>query len=284
MNVARELIQVIGSTKEACEALQAPRASFYRFLEPEKPTEGRPRSPLALSEQEEQIVLDALHSERFQDLAPAEVYATVLDDGEYLCSVRTMYRILDKHQEVKERRKHVSRTHYVKPELLATGPNQVWSWDITKLKGPQKWTYYYLYVILDIFSRYVPGWMIAETENASLAKQFIAETCEKQGIIEEQLIIHADRGPSMKAKLVAELMADLGVTKSHSRPYNSNDNPYSEAQFKTLKYCPQFPERFGCIQDARSFGRDFFSWYNNEHKHAGISLLTPGKFQESCRF
>jgi putative transposase len=139
-------------------------------------------------------------------------------------------------------------------------------------------------VILDIFSRYVPGWMIAETENASLAKQFIAETCEKQGIIEEQLIIHADRGPSMKAKLVAELMADLGVTKSHSRPYNSNDNPYSEAQFKTLKYCPQFPERFGCIQDARSFGRDFFSWYNNEHKHAGISLLTPGKFQESCRF
>ncbi len=277
MNAAKELSQAIGNTKEVCEALQIPTASFYRFFGPEKPIVERPRPPLALSEQEEQDVLDILHSERFQDLAPAEVYATVLDDGEYLCSIRTMYRILDKHQEVKERRKHVSRTHYVKPELLATEPNQVWSWDITKLKGPRKWTYYYLFVILDIFSRYVPGWMIAEAENASLAEQFIAETCEKQGVIEQQLIIHADRGPSMKAKLVAELMADLGVTKSHSRPYNSNDNPYSEAQFKTLKYCPKFPERFGSIQDARSFGRVFFPWYNNEHKHVGISLLTPAQ-------
>ena len=277
MNAAKELSQFIGNIKEACEALQIPRASFYRFFGPEKPIEERPKPPLTLSEQEEQVILDILHSERFQDLAPAEVYATLLDDGDYLCSVRTMYRVLDKHQEVKERRKHVSRTHYVKPELLATGQNQLWSWDITKLKGPRKWTYYYLYVILDIFSRYVPGWMIAETENASLAEQFIAETCDKQGIIENQLIIHADRGPSMKAKLVAELMADLGVTKSHSRPYNSNDNPYSEAQFKTVKYCPKFPERFGSIQDARSFGREFFPWYNNEHKHVGISLLTPAQ-------
>ena len=277
MSAAMELSQAIGSTKEACDALQIPRASFYRFFGPEKPTEERPKSPLALSEQEEQVVLDALHSERFQDLAPAEVYATLLDEEEYLCSIRTMYRILDKHQEVKERRKHVSRTHYVKPELLATGPKQVWSWDITKLKGPRKWTYFYLYVILDIFSRYVPGWMVAEAENASLAEQFIAEACDKQGIIKEQLIIHADRGSSMKAKLVAELMADLGVTKSHSRPHNSNDNPYSEAQFKTVKYCPKFPERFGSIQDARSFGRKFFPWYNNEHKHGGISLLTPAQ-------
>jgi putative transposase len=277
MNAAMELSQAIGNTKESCDALQIPRASFYRFFGPEKPAEERPKSPLALSEQEEQVVLDVLHSERFQDLAPAEVYATLLDDGDYLCSMRTMYRILDKHQEVKERRKHVSRTHYAKPELLATGPNQVWSWDITKLKGPRKWTYYYLFVILDIFSRYVPGWMIAEAENASLAEQFIAETCDKQGIIKEQLIIHADRGPSMKAKLVAELLADLGVTKSHSRPHNSNDNPYSEAQFKTVKYCPKFPERFGSIQDARSFGREFFPWYNNKHKHGGISLLTPAQ-------
>ncbi len=277
MNAAMELSQAIGSTKDACDALQVPRASFYRFFGPEKTTEQRPEPPLALSEQEEQVVLDTLHSERFQDLAPAEVYATLLDEQQYLCSIRTMYRILDKHQEVKERRKHVSRTHYVKPELLVTGPNQVWSWDITKLKGPRKWTYYYLFVILDIFSRYVPGWMVAEAENASLAEQFIAETCDKQGIIKDQLIIHADRGSSMKAKLVAELMADLGITKSHSRPYNSNDNPYSEAQFKTVKYCPKFPERFGSIQDARSFGREFFPWYNYEHKHGGISLLNPSQ-------
>ena len=277
MNAAKELSQTIDDTKKACEALQVPRASFYSFFRHKKPIEDKPRPPLALSEQEEQDILDILHSKRFQDLAPTEVYATLLDEGTFLCSIRTMYRILDKHQEVKERRKHVSRTHYVKPELLATGPNQVWSWDITKLKGPRKWTYYYLYVIMDIFSRYVAGWMIAETENASLAKQFIAQTCEKQDIIEDQLIIHADRGPSMKAKLVAELMADLGITKSHSRPYTSNDNPYSEAQFKTLKYCPKFPERFGSIQDARSFGREFFSWYNNEHKHVGISLLPPAQ-------
>lgn len=277
MKAAMDLSQSIGSIKAACEALQIPRASFYRFFGPEKPTGESARPPLALTEQEEQDVLDVLHSERFQDQSPAEVYATLLDEEKYLCSIRTMYRILDKHQEVKERRKHVSRTHYAKPELLATGPNQVWSWDITKLKGPRKWTYYYLYVILDIFSRYVPGWMIAEAENASLAEQFIAETCDKQGIIENQLIIHADRGASMRAKLVAELMADLGVTKSHSRPYTSNDNPYSEAQFKTLKYCPKFPERFGSIQDARSFGRVFFPWYNDEHKHVGISLLTPAQ-------
>jgi putative transposase len=277
MNAARELGRTIDNTREACEVLQVPRASFYRFFEPEKPKKEKPKPPLALCKKEEQAVLEVLHSERFQDLAPAEVYATLLDDGDYLCSVRTMYRILDKHQEVKERRKHVSRSHYTKPELLAAGPKQVWSWDTTKLKGPQKWTYYYLYVILDIFSRYVPGWMIAEVDKAFLAEQFIAETCEKQGIIEDQLIIHSDRGPSMKAKLVAELMADLGVTKSHSRPYNSNDNPYSEAQFKTVKYCPRFPERFGSIQDARSFSREFFSWYNNEHKHAGISLLTPAQ-------
>lgn len=277
MNAARALGQFIGNYKRSCESLHIPRASFYRFFSPAKFMKARPKPPLALRETEEQAVLDVLHSERFQDRAPSEVYATLLDDGNYLCSVRTMYRILDKHQEVKERRKHVSRSHYIKPELLATRPNQVWSWDLTKLKGPRKWTYYYLYVILDIYSRYVPGWMIAEAENSFLAGQLIAETCAKQGIAEDQLTIHADRGSSMKSKVVAQLMADLGVTKTHNRPYTSNDNPYSEAQFKTVKYCPRFPERFGCLQDARSFGRDFFSWYNHEHKHVGISLLTPAQ-------
>jgi putative transposase len=230
---------------------------------------------LALSQEEEQEVLDTLHSERFQDKAPQEVYATLLDEGTHLCSVRTMYRILDKNQEVKERRQQVSRAHYVKPELLATGPNQVWSWDITKLKGPAKWTYFYLYVILDIFSRYVVGWMVAERESSILAQDLIAQTCQKQGIVEGQLTIHADRGASMRSKPVAHLLSDLGITKTHSRPYTSNDNPYSESQFRTLKYCPEFPERFGSIQDSRSFCCPFFTWYNNEHKHSGISLFTP---------
>lgn len=277
MRAAQELGQAIGNQKKACDSLQIPRASFYRFFGADKPTKERPQPPLALTEAEEKEVLDTLHSERFQDRAPAEVYATLLDEGIYLCSVRTMYRILNKHQEVKERRKHVSRSHYVKPELLATGPNQVWSWDITKLKGPQKWSFFYLYVILDIFSRLVVGWMVAEREKSSLATQLIAETCEKQGIVQDQLTIHADRGPSMRSKPVAYLLADLGITKTHNRPYTSNDNPYSEAHFKTVKFFPEFPERFGSIQDARSFGRKFFPWYNEEHKHSGLNLLTPAQ-------
>jgi len=222
------------------------------------------------------MVIDTLHSDRFCDLSPYQVYAQLLDDGRYMCGIRTMYRILhDVHGDVKERRRHVHRRHYQKPELLATEPNQVWSWDITKLKGPVKWTYYYLYVIMDIFSRYVVGWMIAQREQGTLAKRLIEDTCEKQDIGPDQLIIHSDRGPSMKSKPVAFLLSDLGVTKSHNRPYVSNDNPYSEAQFKTLKYCPQFPGRFGCIQDARSFCQQFFSWYNKEHRHSGIGLMTP---------
>ncbi len=231
--------------------------------------------PLALSTAEEQTVLDTLHDDRFVDLAPPQVYAALLDEGSYLCSVRTMYRILERHQEVKERRNQLRRPQYVKPELLAERPNEVWSWDITKLKGPVKWTYFYLYVILDIFSRYVVGWMIAYRELASLAKKLIEETCEKQSIEEEQLTIHADRGSSMTSKAVALLLADLGVTKSHSRPYVSNDNPYSESQFKTMKYQPEFPERFGSIEDARSFCLPFFSWYNTEHYHSGLGYLTP---------
>jgi putative transposase len=231
---------------------------------------------LALRPEEKESVLEVLHGERFQDDAPRQVYATLLDEGRYLCSIRTMYRILKSaHGNVRERRKQVQRPVYEKPELLATKPNEVYSWDITKLKGPVKWTYFYLYVILDIFSRYVVGWMVAHRESAALAKRLIEDTCHKQGIVPGQLIIHADRGSSMRSKCVAQLLADMGVTKTHSRPHVSNDNPYSESQFKTLKYCPQFPERFGSIQDARDFCQDFFRWYNQDHRHAGIGLVTP---------
>jgi len=224
-------------------------------------------------------VLDILHADRFIDRSPWAIYAALLDEGSYLCSVRTMYRILKEQGEVRERRNHLSHPVYWKPELLATGPNQVWSWDITKLKGPVKWTYYYLYVLLDIFSRYVVGWMVASRECASLAQKLIEQSCEKQSIVPSQLTIHSDRGPSMSSKPVALLLADLGVTKSHSRPHVSNDNPYSEAQFKTLKYRPDFPERFGSLEDARSFGQRFFPWYNTEHYHSGIGYLTPAQVQ-----
>jgi len=263
--------------KAACEALEVSRATFYRHLSPApKPDTGRTRPPLALSPSERQAVLHELHSERFQDKAPLEVYATLLDDGRYLCSPRTMYRILAaEHGGVKERGRQAQRTHYSKPELLATMPNQVWSWDITKLKGPAKWTYFYLYVIMDIFSRYVVGWMVAHREQKALAKRLIEQSFLKQGIEPGQLTLHADRGSSMKSKAVALLLSDLGVTKTHSRPHVSNDNPYSESQFRTLKYCPQFPQRFGSIQDSRSFCQDFFSWYNKEHRHSGIALMTP---------
>lgn len=260
--------------RTACSALDVPRANFYRWKNPKEKLP-RPLSPLSLSQEERGNVLSVLNEERFADKAPQEIYASLLDESVYLCSVRTMYRILDKEDEVKERRNQLIRPHYAKPELLATGPNQVWSWDITKLKGPVKWTYYYLYVILDIWSRYVVGWMAADRELASLAKRLIEETMKKQLITPGQLIIHADRGPSMKSKPVALLLADLGVTKSHSRPSVSNDNPYSESQFKTMKYRPEFPERFGSLQDTRAFGHTFFPWYNTEHYHSGIGFLTP---------
>ena len=186
-----------------------------------------------------------------------------------------MYRILDEHEEVRERRNQLRHPQHHKPELVATGPNQVWSWDITKLKGPAKWTFYYLYVILDIYSRYVVGWMIAERESAALAKQLLAETCTKEKVTPEQLTIHADHGAAMISKSVAFLLADLGVTKSHSRPRVSNDNPYSEAQFKTMKYRPDYPARFGSVQDARAWARPFFHWYNHEHRHSNLGLMTP---------
>jgi putative transposase len=258
-----------------CDALGVPRASYYRE---KRPVHGphRPRtSPRALSAAERGEILDMLHGPRFVDRAPAEVVAALLDDGSYRCSERTMYRILAASGEVRERRDQLRRPTYVKPELLATRPNELWSWDITKLHGPAKWTYFYLYVILDVFSRYVVGWMVALQESAALAQELIRTTCERQGITAAQLTIHADRGSSMTSKPVALLLADLGVTKTHSRPHTSNDNPFSEAAFKTLKYRPDFPERFGAVEDARRHCAAFFDWYNAEHHHAGIAMLTP---------
>jgi putative transposase len=220
-------------------------------------------------------VLEVLHQERFWDTAPASVYATLLDEGSYLCSTSTMYRLLRQQGETGDRRRHATHPARVKPELLATAPSQVWSWDITRLAGPAKWTWYYLYVILDIFSRYAVGWMVAAREAASLAERLLADTIASQQVEAGQLTVHADRGTSMTSKPVALLLADLGVTKSHSRPKVSNDNPYSESQFKTLKHHPTFPDRFGSLEDARAFCRGFFGWYNFQHRHGGIGLLTP---------
>lgn len=274
MNAVAEIAPLVG-VRGACHALAVPRANFYRAQKPETEVAPRKTPPRSLSIQERQEVLDELHSERFVDKAPAEAWATLLDEGTYLCSIRTMYRILESNREVRERRNQLRHPKYKKPELLATGPNQVWSWDITKLLGPQKWSYFYMYVIMDIFSRYTVGWMVAHRESAKLAERLIEATCEKEAIEKGQLVIHADRGPSMTSKTVAHLMADLGITKSHSRPYTSTDNPFSESQFRTMKYRPKFPDRFGCIQDARAFGQTFFPWYNLEHRHGGIGYLTP---------
>jgi putative transposase len=259
-----------------CVALGVPRASYYRSRQPEPAAVRlRPTPARALSRAEREAVLTVLHEPRFVDLAPAEVYATLLDEGRYLCSERTFYRILATNAEVRERRDQLRRPHYAAPELLATRPNELWSWDITKLLGPTKWTYFYLYVLLDVFSRYVVGWLLAQRESARLAEKLIAECCERQEIVPGQLTVHADRGAAMTSKSVALLLADLGVTKSHSRPHVSNDNPFSESQFKTLKYRPEFPDRFGSLEHGRSFCGDFFPWYNTEHHHVGLGLFTP---------
>jgi putative transposase len=231
--------------------------------------------PRALSEAERKELRRVLNSPEHVDEAPATVYAKLLDQGVYLASVSTMYRVLRDHDEVRERRRQATHPAAKKPELLATRPNEVYSWDITKLLGPVKWTYYYLYVILDIYSRYVPGWLLAHAENARLAEVLLADTAAKQHITSGQLTIHADRGSPMTAKPVAFLLAELGVTKSHSRPHVSNDNPYSESQFRTMKYRPTFPDRFGSFQDAHAFCGRFFGWYNHEHRHSGIGLHTP---------
>ena len=268
-----------GLIASACKAVGLSRASLHRREASQRqlpmPARRRPKPTRALDCAERQGVLDLLRAPRFVDLAPAEIYASLLDEGVYLCSIRTMYRVLAEHDEVRERRRQLRHPVYQKPELLATRPNEVWSWDITKLMGPVKWSYFYLYVILDIFSRRVVGWHIADAETAALFAPLIDETIEKHGVTPGQLTLHADRGGPMKAKATALLLADLGVTKSHSRPYTSNDNPFSESCFKTLKYQPQFPKRFGCVEHAKTFCRYFFDWYNRDHHHAGIGLMTP---------
>ena len=273
MQTTEELAPQAGITP-ICEALGVSRASLYRRRRPRK--EPRRTTPArALDPAERQAVLDALHCQRFADSAPAQVHATLLEEGSYLCAPRTMYRILAESNEIRERRDQLQHPHYTRPELVATAPKQVWSWDITKLKGPAKLIYFYLYVILDIFSRYVVGWMIAEAENAGLAEQLLEQACVKQDIASGQLIFHADRGSPMRSKTLAQLCAELGIAKSHSRPHVSNDNPFSEALFKTAKYRPAMPSRFVAVEHAREVFRGIFGWYNNRHHHSGIVYLTP---------
>jgi putative transposase len=274
MGATENLARAIGVVP-ACESMGVARSSLYYQRRETQEPKSRPKPERALTDGERQKVLDELHCDRFVDKSPGEVWATLLDEGVYLCSERTMYRILADNEEVKERRNQLKHPEYTKPELLAEGPNEVWSWDITKLRGPVKWTYFYLYVILDIFSRYVVGWMVASRETAGLAQKLIRESCKKQAIDPGQLSIHADRGSPMIAKTTAQLFVTLGINKSHNRPHVSDDNPYSESQFKTLKYRPGFPDRFGSLQDSVAFCRSFFRWYNTEHRHSGIGMLTP---------
>src|ERR1700687_5604217 len=268
-----------GMTFAVCAALGISRATVERrrsrLAAPPAIAHARPRPPRALTTPQRQAVLNLLHAPRFADQAPAEIYATLLDEGVYHGSIRTMYRLLDQNGEIRERRQQLRHLAYQKPELLAEKPNEVWSWDITKLMGPAKWSYYYLYVILDIFSRRVVGWCVADAESATLFQPLFDDAVIKHNVPPGQLTLHADRGGPMKAKATAFLLADLGVTRSHNRPHTSNDNPFSESHFKTLKYQPRFPKRFGCIEDARSFCRGFFDWYNKDHHHAGIGLMTP---------
>jgi putative transposase len=273
LGMAEELAETVG-VSQACRSLGVPRSSFYRARQPRAAPPARPTPPRALSAAEKAEVRAELNSERFCDAAPREVYATLLDEGKYYCHWRTMYRILAEHDEVRERRNQRRHPVVSKPELRATGPNELWSWDITQIRGPKS-RHYHLYVILDVFSRFVPGWMIAERESARLAEQLIAKTCAKQGISRQQLILHSDRGSAMRSKTVAQLLIDLGVAKSYSRPYTPTDNPYSESQFKTMKYRPEYPERFNGPGQVRGWARRFFRWYNHEHHHSGLGLMTP---------
>ena len=283
MAAVHEITPALGASA-ACRVLGLPRGASARhraqmrrhtLVGPVPAGPARPRPPLAFTTQEKQAVLDALNSERFADTAPAAMHATLLDEGRYLGSVRTMYRLLAANGASCERRNQLTHPAYSKPELLAIAPNQVWSWDITKLKGPAPWTCFHLYVILDIFSRHVVGWLLAEREGADLAEQLIAHTVARHDVQAGMLTLHADRGAAMRSKPVAALLVDLDITKSHSRPHVSDDNPYSESQFKTMKYRPDFPKRFGCIEDARLHCQEFFAWYNNEHRHSGIGYMTP---------
>lgn len=277
METVLDLGKTLGNTTRACIALEISRATYYRAMGPpkERAVKPRPASPRALPPETQQAILAHLHSDEFADKSPSETFHTLLDRGVHLASVRTYYRILDANGEVKERRNQLRHPEYARPELLATGPNQVWAWDITKLKGPAKWVYYHLYVIIDIFSRYVVGWMLAERESGDLAKQLIEESCERQGIAANQLTIHSDRGAAMQSKPVVDLMTRLDITKSNSRPHVSNDNPFIESHFKTFKYQPDFPDRFGGYENALDFCRGLFPWYNASHCHSGILFLTP---------
>jgi putative transposase len=258
----------------ACVALGLSRATYYHAQKPPTERKPRPKPVRALAPAEREQVVAVLHEPRFADQAPAEIYATLLDEDRYVCSERTYYRVLAADAVVRDRRNQLRHPHYAAPQLLATRPNELWSWDITKLLGPTRWTYYYLYVLLDVFSRYVVGWLLADQEAAVLAGRLIAESCERQGIQPGQLTIH-DNGAPMKAKSTALLLADMGVNRTHSRPHVSNDNPFSESQFKTIKYRPDFPERFGSLEHGRSFCGDLFPWYNTEHHHVGLGLFTP---------
>jgi putative transposase len=274
MTSVSELHPLVG-IKPACNALAIATSTWYRNQKPKPEALPRAQSPRALSLDEREAVLTCLNSPRFVDVAPTAVYANLLDEGQYLCSPRTMYRLLALNKQVRERRNQRTHPAYARPELLAEKPNEVWSWDITKMRGPRKWNYFHLYMVIDIFSRCVVGWAVYKRESAKLARNLFEETCEKHGVEKDQLTVHADRGSSMRSKTIAELFTDLGVIKSHSRPYTSSDNPFSESQFRTMKYRPEYPKRFSCIQDARAFVRDFVCWYNNEHRHGGIGLMTP---------
>lgn len=276
MKVIAEIAEHVG-VRSACAALDVPPSSYYRSRQPKHygPKKRRPRPVRALPEEERNEIVEIMQSPRFIDVAPPEIYATLLDEKTRICSVRSMYRYLAAEGKVHERRNQLRHPNYAKPELLATDPNQVWSWDITKLRAVAKWTYYYLYVLLDIYSRHVVGWMLAQRESGPLAATLIEESVSKQNVERDQLIIHADRGSAPKSKTVAQMLSDLGVEASHSRPRVSNDNPFSEAQFKTMKYRPTYPGRFGSYEDARAFCRDFFDWYNNDHRHSGIAMMTP---------
>jgi len=275
MTAALQHLVLLVGVAPACDALDVNRASYYRWLKPAVPTKPRPSPKRRLSDTEQAHVLSLLDSERFMDKAPRQVYAELLDEDRYVCSVRTMYRILAEHGQVRERRNQRRHPAYVKPELVARRPNEVWSWDITKVPGPRRGVYYCLYVALDIFSRYIVGWTVAGTESASIARAMLAEAFERHSIHPGQLVCHADRGVPMVAKSTALLYADLGVTASYSRPRVSDDNPYSEAAFKTFKYRPELPECFGSVEDARTNFGALFDWYNNRHYHTGIALLTP---------
>jgi putative transposase len=277
MLAATEALTTQIPVTRACDALAFPRSSLYRSRRPpvKKEAATRPTPARALQPEEKETVRDLLNSERFCDRSPYQVYATLLDEGHYYCSISTMYRILREHDEVRERRDQRRHPSYSKPELLATAPNQLWSWDITKLKGPATWQLFYLYVVLDVFSRYVVGWLIAQRESSELARLLIAESYQKQRVDPEQLTLHADRGPAMTSQSLAQLLGKLGVVKSHSRPYTPDDNPFSEAHFKTMKYRPDYPARFGSLVGAQSWAREFIPWYNNEHRHSSLGLMTP---------